>query len=61
MWTGHEGPLFNRGCDDNRTRDDIQAHADVAIIPLLKTSNVKVSIDDFIYAVRNLIERASIC
>lgn len=49
--------LADRGYDADRIRDDIEQRGGTAVIPMRKGRKVQVPIDDFIYALRNLVER----
>ncbi|MEO1494629.1 MAG: IS5 family transposase [Pseudomonadota bacterium] len=49
--------LADRGYDADRIRNDVEQRGGTAIIPMRKGRKVQVPIDDFIYALRNLVER----
>lgn len=57
---GGAGPkvlLADRGYDADRIRDGVEQRGGTAVIPMRKGRKVQLPIDDFIYALRNLIER----
>jgi len=49
--------LADRGYDADRIRQDVERRGGTAVIPMRKGRKVQVPIDDFIYALRNLVER----
>ena len=49
--------LADRGYDADRIRDDVARRGGTAVIPMRKGRKLQVPIDDFIYALRNLVER----
>jgi transposase len=49
--------LADRGYDANRIRDDIDRRGGVSMIPGRKTRKVPIQIDEYIYALRNRVER----
>ena len=49
--------LADRGYDADRIRQDVEQRGGTAVIPMRKNRKVQVPIDDFIYALRNLVER----
>jgi len=49
--------LGDKGYDSDRVRADIERRGGVPVIPMRKGRKVQVAIDDFIYALRNRIER----
>lgn len=50
--------LADRGYDADRIRDDVEGRGGTPMIPGRKTRKVPISIDDFIYGLRNQVERA---
>jgi transposase len=50
--------LADRGYDGDRIRADLEARGAVPVIPGRKTRKVPIPVDDFIYALRNQVERA---
>jgi transposase len=49
--------LADKGYDSDRIRADIEARGGVPVIPTRKGRKRQIAIDDFIYALRNRIER----
>ncbi|MEO0958562.1 MAG: IS5 family transposase [Pseudomonadota bacterium] len=49
--------LADRGYDADRIRKDVEQRDGTTVIPMRTARKVQVPIDDFIYALRNLIER----
>jgi len=49
--------MADRGYDADRIRNDVEQRGGTAVIPMRKGRKVQVPIDDFIYALRNLVER----
>lgn len=49
--------LADRGYDADRIREDVEQRGGTPIIPMRRTRKIQVPIDDFIYALRNLVER----
>jgi len=49
--------LADRGYDADRIREDVERSGGVPVIPMRKGRKVQTPVDDFIYALRNLIER----
>ena len=49
--------LADRGYDADRIRADVEQRGGATVIPMRKGRKVQEPIDDFIYALRNLVER----
>jgi len=49
--------LADKGYDSDHVRADIEARGGVPVIPMRKGRKVQIAIDDFVYALRNRIER----
>ena len=49
--------LADKGYDSDHVRADIEARGGVPVIPMRRGRKVQIAIDDFIYALRNRIER----
>lgn len=49
--------LADRGYDADRIREDITARGGTPVIPGRKTRKIRIEIDDYIYALRNQVER----
>jgi len=49
--------IADRGFDSDEIRDDVNDRGAVSVIPMRKNRKVQIPIDDFIYALRNRIER----
>jgi transposase len=49
--------LADKGYDSDRVRADIERRGGVPVIPMRKGRKVQIEIDDFVYALRNRIER----
>ena len=49
--------LADKGYDSDHVRADIERRGGVPVIPMRKSRKVQIPIDDFIYALRNRIER----
>jgi len=49
--------LADRGYDADRIREDIDRRGGVPMIPGRKTRKTPISVDDYIYALRNRVER----
>ena len=49
--------LADKGYDSDAVRADIERRGGVPVIPMRKGRKVRIAIDDFIYALRNRIER----
>jgi transposase len=50
--------LADRGYDSNHIRTDLAARGATPMIPRRKTRKVPIPVDDFIYGLRNRVERA---
>lgn len=50
--------LADRGYDGDRIRADLEARGAVPMIPGRKTRKAPIVVDDFVYALRNQVERA---
>ena len=49
--------LADRGYDADRIRADVEQRGGATVIPMRKGRRVQETIDDFIYVLRNLVER----
>ena len=50
--------LADRGYDADRIRTDLEARGATPVIPGRKSRKVPVPVDDFVYSLRNQVERA---
>lgn len=49
--------IADKGYDSNAVRTDIEARGGVPVIPTRRGRKLQIAIDDFIYALRNRVER----